>query len=105
MIAVVSGPTGTANRVFADAPYTTAGKTGTAQRYSRTGEEVDTRGLDDAQRHQALFVAFAPVEEPRIALALVMEFGASGSHDAAPLARQILDAWLAPKPGEGVVAQ
>jgi len=99
MIAVVSGPTGTAARVFADAPYTTAGKTGTAQRFSRTGNEVDTRGLDDAQRHQALFVAFAPVEEPQIALALVMEFGASGSHDAAPLARRILDAWLAPPPG------
>jgi penicillin-binding protein 2 len=98
MIAVVSGPTGTANRVFADAAYVTAGKTGTAQRFSRTGDEVDTRGLDDAQRHQALFVAFAPADEPRIALALVMEFGASGSHDAAPLAKRILDAWLAPQP-------
>ena len=104
MIAVVAGPTGTANRVFADAPYTTAGKTGTAQRYSRTSEEVDTRGLDDAQRHQALFVAFAPADQPQIALALVMEFAASGSHDAAPLARQILDTWLAPKPGAGAPA-
>ena len=96
MVAVVAGPTGTAARVFADAAYTTAGKTGTAQRFSRTGNEVDTRGLDDAQRHQALFVAFAPVDQPEIALALVMEYGASGSHDAAPLARRILDAWLAP---------
>ncbi|UXI68002.1 penicillin-binding protein 2 [Tahibacter amnicola] len=98
MVAVVSGPTGTAKRVFADAPYSAAGKTGTAQRFSRTGDEVDTRGLDEAQRHQALFVAFAPVEEPQIALALVLEFGASGSADAAPPARQILDAWLNPPP-------
>jgi penicillin-binding protein 2 len=96
MVAVVSGPTGTAARTFADAPYSAAGKTGTAQRFSRTGDEVDTRGLNEAQRHQALFVAFAPVEQPQIALALVMEYAASGSHDAAPLARRILDTWLAP---------
>lgn len=99
LVAVVAGPTGTAARAFADAPYTAAGKTGTAQRFSRTGNEVDTRGLNEAQRHQALFVAFAPVEQPQIALALVMEYGASGSHDAAPLGRKILDAWLAPPPG------
>ncbi|MCQ4165740.1 penicillin-binding protein 2, partial [Tahibacter harae] len=98
MVAVVAGPTGTAARVFADAPYTAAGKTGTAQRFSRSGDEVDTHGLSDAQRHQALFVAFAPVDEPQIALALVMEYGASGSADAAPLGRKILDAWLAPPP-------
>ncbi|MEO8671733.1 MAG: penicillin-binding protein 2 [Tahibacter sp.] len=97
MIAVVNGPTGTANKVGAGATYVIAGKTGTAQRFSRTGDEVDTHGLDDAQRHQALFVAFAPAQEPRIAMALVMEFGASGSHDAAPLARKILDHWLAPE--------
>lgn len=99
MIAVVAGPTGTAARVFADAPYTAAGKTGTAQRFSRTGDEVDKHGLTDAQRHQALFVAFAPADTPQIALALVMEYGASGSADAAPLGRKILDAWLAPPPG------
>jgi penicillin-binding protein 2 len=104
MVAVISGPTGTAARSFAGAPYTAAGKTGTAQRFSRTGNEVDTRGLDDAQRHQALFVAFAPVEAPQIALALVMEYGASGSHDAAPLGRKILDTWLAPPPGTVPVA-
>ncbi|WP_313912602.1 penicillin-binding protein 2 [Tahibacter sp.] len=99
LVAVVAGPTGTAARAFAGTPYTAAGKTGTAQNFSRTGNEVDTRGLSDAQRHQALFVAFAPVEQPQIALALVMEVAASGSRDAAPLARQILDSWLAPPPG------
>ncbi|MBL8297857.1 MAG: penicillin-binding protein 2 [Rhodanobacteraceae bacterium] len=98
MVAVVAGPTGTAARAFADAPYVAAGKTGTAQRFSRTGNEVDTHGLDAAQRHQALFIAFAPVDEPKLALALVMEYGASGSLDAAPLGRKILDAWLAPPP-------
>jgi penicillin-binding protein 2 len=97
MVAVVNAPNGTANKIGADATYVIAGKTGTAQNYSRTGDEVDTHGLDEAQRHQALFIAFAPAEQPRIALALVMEFGASGSRDAAPIARRILDSWLAPE--------
>ncbi len=100
MVAVVNGPTGTANKVGEGSKYVIAGKTGTAQRFSRTNDEENeaSKGLSDRQKHQALFVAFAPAEDPHIALALVLEFGASGAHDAAPVARRILDAWLAPEP-------
>lgn len=97
MIAVVNGPTGTARRVAEGATYVIAGKTGTAQRFSRTEtNEQALSALDARQKYKALFVAFAPADEPRIALGLVLEFAASGSADAAPLARRVLDAWLQP---------
>lgn len=92
MVAVIHGPTGTARAIAAGAEYTMAGKTGTAQRVSRRelrpGEEV-ARHL----RHQALFVGFAPADDPRIVVVVVVEGGGSGSRAAAPVARQILDAW------------
>ncbi len=91
MIAVTHG--GTASRVSIGSPYVMAGKTGTAQRYSRTGN-VSNVPTDAKNRHKALFVAFAPAEAPVIALGLVLEFGSSGSGDAAPVARKIVDAWL-----------
>lgn len=96
MVAVVNGPTGTARRIGEDAPYVIAGKTGTAQRFSRTeSNEQALSALDARQKYKALFIAYAPVEEPRIALGLVLEFAASGSGDAAPMARRVLDAWFA----------
>ena len=91
MIAVTHG--GTASKVSIGSPYVMAGKTGTAQRYSRTGN-VSNAPTDAKNRHKALFVAFAPAEAPVIALGLVLEFGSSGSGDAAPVARKIVDAWL-----------
>jgi len=95
MVAVMHGPTGSARAVAVDSPYRIAGKTGTAQRVSRTSEaEVDQSKLAANLRHQALFVAFAPADEPRIALMVVVEGGGSGSRAAAPVARRILDAWI-----------
>lgn len=95
MIAVMHGPTGSARAEALDAPYRIAGKTGTAQRVSRkTDQSLDPTKLDFTLRHQALFVAFAPAEAPRIALMVVVEHGGSGSRAAAPVARRILDAWL-----------
>ena len=91
MVAVTHG--GTASRISVGSPYVMAGKTGTAQRYSRTGNESNAPA-DAVNRHKALFVAFAPAEAPVIALGLVLEFGGSGSADAAPVARKIVDAWL-----------
>ena len=91
MIAVTHG--GTASKVSIGSPYVMAGKTGTAQRYSRTGNESNAPA-DAKNLHKALFIAFAPAQAPVIALGLVLEFGASGSGDAAPLARKIVDAWL-----------
>ena len=95
MVAVMHGPTGTARAVGAGASYTIAGKSGTAQRVRRReGEEYDERRVAENLRHQALFVAYAPAEAPRIAVAVVVEHGSSGSKAAAPLARKILDSWL-----------
>lgn len=96
MHAVVS-PGGTAYKALAGAPYSAAGKTGTAQVYALS-QRADDRGRN-APRHlqdHALFIAFAPVEAPRIALAVIVENGGSGSGTAAPVARQVLDAWLNP---------
>lgn len=95
MVAVMHGPTGTARSAAADARYLIAGKTGTAQRVSRTSDaEIDQSRLRADQRNQALFVAFAPADAPTIAVVVVVEAGGSGSRAAAPLARRILDAWV-----------
>lgn len=95
MVAVMHGPTGTARATGAGAAFTIAGKSGTAQRVRRReGEEYDEQRVAQNLRHQALFVAYAPAEAPRIAVAVVVEHGSSGSKAAAPVARRILDSWL-----------
>ena len=94
MRAVVS-PGGTAYRALADTPYSAAGKTGTAQVFGLS-QRTDDRGHGVA-RHlldHALFIAYAPLEAPSIALSVIIEHGGSGSGTAAPVARQVLDAWL-----------
>jgi penicillin-binding protein 2 len=92
---VVNGLRGTAKGVAVDARYRTAGKTGTAQVYQLgTDEEYKESEVAEHLRHHALFVAFAPVESPRIAIAVVVEHGGGGSTAAAPVARATLDAWL-----------
>lgn len=99
LVATMHGPTGTAARAAAGAHYLMAGKTGTAQRVSRRGDErLDPNKLPYHLRHQALFVGYAPAEAPTIALALVVEHGGSGSAAAAPVARRIFDAWVGPAP-------
>lgn len=95
MIAVVHSPAGSARAIGANAPYLIAGKTGTAQRVTRVGEQ--SLKLDDLPfnlRHRALFVGFAPADAPRIAVAVVVESGGSGSLAAAPVARKMMDYWL-----------
>lgn len=95
MQAVVQSSTGTARAVGNNAPYSFAGKTGTAQVFGLAeGEEYEADEVPEHLRHNALFIAFAPVEKPRIALALVVEHGGGGSSTAAPVARQILDYYL-----------
>lgn len=82
-------------------PYRIAGKSGTAERFSRKtdayNEDKNTAYL--AARHRAWFEAFTPAENPRIAVAVVLEAGAWGAKDAGPIARKILDAWLAAQGG------
>lgn len=95
MIAVMHSPTGTARAAAVGAPYVIAGKTGTAQRVTRVGDTaIKLEDLPFNLRHRALFVAFAPADAPRIALALAVESGGSGTATAAPIARKVFDAWL-----------
>ena len=101
MAGVVHGPRGTARRINEDISYRMAGKTGTAQVFTvRQNEEYDARKLDKKLHDHGLFIAFAPVEQPRIAVAVVVENGGSGSGAAAPLARLVIDTYLddAPPP-------
>lgn len=92
---VVNGPKGTARAIAVDSRYRVAGKTGTAQVYRLgVGEKYEASEVAQHLRHHALFVAFAPVENPRIAVAVVVEHGGAGSTVAAPVARATLDAWL-----------
>ena len=86
---------GTATALARDAEYRMAGKTGTAQRVGRRGDaRTDPRSLPYHLRHQALFIGYAPAEDPQIAVAVIVEHGGYGGVTAAPIARKIFDAWL-----------
>ncbi len=79
-------------------PYRMAGKSGTAQVVEiRQGEVYDEEGLDEFQRKHAWFIAFAPADNPQIALAVLVENGGGGSSVAAPVARAVVDAYLQPQ--------
>lgn len=85
---------GTGARAFAGAPYESAGKTGTSQVFSLKGAEYKESAVPERLRDHALFIAFAPVEQPRIALAVLVENGGFGAQSAAPIARLVLDYYL-----------
>ncbi|MGB0203804.1 MAG: penicillin-binding protein 2 [Neptuniibacter sp.] len=92
---VMHSETGTARRSGAGAQYKIAGKTGTAQVVGiKQDEEYDAEKLAEIHRDHALFVAFAPVDDPQIAISVVVENGGGGSSTAAPIARKIMDAYL-----------
>ncbi|XXK28913.1 penicillin-binding protein 2 [Arenicellales bacterium nBUS_45] len=92
MTAVMSSPRGTARMSGRRSAYSIAGKTGTAQVIAiAQGEEYDEDSLKEEFRDHALFIAFAPVENPKIAIAVVVENGGSGAGVAAPVARKVLD--------------
>jgi penicillin-binding protein 2 len=77
--------------------YRMAGKSGTAQVVEiRQGEEYDEEELSEFRRKHAWFMAFAPVEDPQIALAVLVENGGGGSSVAAPVAKEVIDAYLGP---------
>lgn len=95
MTDVVHGKRGTARRIGVDSPYRIAGKTGTAQVIGiKQGEKYDEEKTPLRFRDHALFIAFAPVDDPRIAVAVIAENGGSGSATAAPIAKTVLDAYL-----------
>ncbi|MFN9472358.1 penicillin-binding transpeptidase domain-containing protein, partial [Acidovorax sp.] len=93
LVAVNKGGTGT--RIFAGAAYSSAGKTGTAQAIS-LGQNVryNAKALEEHQRDHSLFAAFAPAEEPKIALAVIVENAGFGAAAAGPIARRVFDYWL-----------
>ncbi|MBB3640278.1 penicillin-binding protein 2 [Variovorax atrisoli] len=87
---------GTARGVFAGASYQAAGKTGTAQAVSMgQNTKYNARALEEHQRDHALFMAYAPVNDPKIALAVIVENAGWGAGAAAPIARRVFDYWLA----------
>jgi penicillin-binding protein 2 len=102
MEAVVHGPRGTARHIADGASYRMAGKTGTAQVFTVGQEEkYDEESIEKRLRDHGLFVGFAPVERPRIAVAVIVENGGSGSRSAAPVARAVMDRFLASQPEPG----
>lgn len=99
MEAVVHSPRGTGKIIAPGLAYRVAGKTGTAQVIGiAQNATYDAAALAKIHRDHALFVAFAPLEAPRIAVAVIVENGEHGSSTAAPIARKVMDAWLLPAP-------
>ena len=95
MNSVMQGPRGTARAVGSDAPYGMAGKSGTAQVFSvGQDEEYDEEEIEERLKDHALFIAFAPLDNPQIAIAVIVENGSSGSGVAAPIAKAIMDRYL-----------
>ena len=93
---------GTGARAFEGAEYTSAGKTGTAQVIGmKQNEKYDASKIDERLRDHSLFIAFAPLESPKIALAVIVENGGFGSRSAAPIARTVLDYYLLGKRPDG----
>ena len=86
---------GTATRVFSGAAYVSGGKTGTAQAVT-IGQKAryNAAKLEEHQRDHALYMAFAPADDPKIALALVVENAGWGAEAAAPIARRVFDFWV-----------
>ncbi len=94
MTQVVESPNGTAKRIRSP-DYRIAGKTGTAQVFTvGQNETYNASRVTERMRDHALFIAFAPVEDPRIAVAVIVENGGHGGSVAAPVARQVIDAYL-----------
>ncbi|HET7831879.1 MAG TPA: penicillin-binding protein 2 [Gallionella sp.] len=85
---------GTGARAFAGAEYVSGGKTGTAQVFSLKGEKYAEGRVKQELRDHALFIAFAPADQPKIALAILVENGGFGATTAAPIARKVLDYYL-----------
>ena len=83
---------GTSAASFANASYTSAGKTGTAQVFTiKQNEKYNASKIDERLRDHALFIAFAPADDPKVALAMVVENAGFGAQNAAPIARRVFD--------------
>ena len=96
---------GTGARAFAGAAYESAGKTGTAQVYSLKGAQYKESGVKKELRDHALFIAYAPADKPKIALAVLVENGGFGAQSAAPIARMVIDYYLLGKLPAGAASE
>ena len=85
---------GTAHRAFANTSYTVAGKSGTAQLYQLGEEKYDASKIRERLRDNAMFVAYAPFEEPEISATIILENAGGGSSQAAPSARRLFDVYF-----------
>ncbi|CDF82080.1 penicillin-binding protein 2 [Pseudomonas sp. QL9] len=98
---VVHNARGTAHKVGATSVYRIAGKSGTAQVVAiKQNEKYDRSKLSERTRDHALFVGFAPADNPQIAVSVMVENGESGSGVAAPVLKQVMDAWLLDENGK-----
>ena len=97
----VYGKFGTAKRLNNKLKYSLAGKTGTAQVFGLDPEEeYIAENIEEKLRDHALFTGFAPIEDPQVAIAIIVENAGSGSSKAAPLARELLDEYFIKNPVE-----
>jgi penicillin-binding protein 2 len=96
---------GTGARAFAGAEYVSGGKTGTAQVFSLKGGEYFAHKIKEELRDHALYIAFAPADQPKIALAVLVENGGFGSQSAAPIARMVMDYYLLGKSPHGAAKE
>ncbi len=102
----VTMPGGTAASVGANAPYAIAAKTGTAQVVGiKQNEKYNASNMDERHRDHALFIAYAPAENPTIAIAIIVENGGHGGSTAGPIARKVMDYYLLGKTPEPEVAK
>jgi penicillin-binding protein 2 len=86
---------GTSSRVFAGTPYVSAGKTGTAQAVGiAAGAKYNASKMEERRRDHALYMAYAPADDPKIAIAVIVENAGFGAAAAAPIARRVFDYWL-----------
>jgi penicillin-binding protein 2 len=91
---VVHGERGTARAIRPEPPLQIAGKSGTSQVAAQAEDEDMDENTASHLRHHALFIAYAPFQQPSIAVAAVVEHGGGGSRNAAPVARAVIEAWL-----------
>jgi penicillin-binding protein 2 len=101
MVEVVHGARGTARHIGQDIPFKIAGKSGTAQVFNiKQDEKYDAETLERRLHDHALFIAFAPAENPQFVVAVVVENGGGGSTMAAPIARKLIDQYFGTKVDE-----
>jgi len=95
MLGAVYGPGGTAYAVGVGSKYKIAGKTGTAQVIAiKQNEKYHAKDVSERNRDHAWFIAFAPADDPKIAVSVLVENGGFGAAAAAPIARKVLDSYL-----------